>query len=106
MGFSVLFGCRGKEEASKPKAAPAIPIRYGVELRHLKAADTTVPNGATFATLLGHWGFSAALTQKVVDASKGVFDLRKLRARDSLTVIRDSAGGQVRHLVLRPDPYS
>ena len=106
LGLSVLSGCRSEDEASKPRAAPAVPVRYGVELRHLKAADTTVPNGATFATLLGHWGFSAALTQKVVDASKGVFDLRKLRAGDSLTVIRDSVGGQVRHLVLRPDPYS
>ncbi len=64
LGLSVLSGCRSEDEASKPRAAPAVPVRYGVELRHLKAADTTVPNGATFATLLGHWGFSAALTRR------------------------------------------
>jgi Peptidase family M23/Csd3 second domain len=106
LGLFVLFGCRGKEDAPKPKLEPAVPVRYGIELRCLKAVDTTIPNGATFSTLLGNWGFPATVTQKVVDASKGVFDLRKLKARDSLTVIRDSISGKVCHLILRPDPYT
>lgn len=65
-------------------------------------ADSVVPQGATFGSILAAHGLSAPLTQRLVEACAGVFDVRKLRTGQPIHYAFDSTG-RLRHLVYEPD---
>jgi len=94
-----VSGCK---EEPKPEAAKPIPTRFGVSLAGVRFHDTTVPAGTNFGALLGLHGLDGSTTQKLVEACKGVFDLRKLRSGQPLHLAFDGSG-RLRHLVYEPD---
>ena len=67
-----------------------------------KISDTTVPDGATFSSLMSAHGLSAPVTQRLVEACAGVYDVRKLRAGQPLHLAYDTTG-KLRHLIYEPD---
>lgn len=94
----MLLGCSKKEEALAPKA----PIRFDLSLDTLRMEDSVVPQGATFGAILASHGLSAPLTQRLVEACAGVFDVRKLRTGQPIHYAFDSTG-RLRHLIYEPD---
>lgn len=65
-------------------------------------ADSVVPKGATFGAILAAHGLSAPVTQRLVEACAGVFDVRKLRTGQPLHYAFDHTG-RLRHLIYEPD---
>lgn len=96
---------------SSPASAPAetavakkpAPIRFGMSLDSVVIRDTVVPRGGTFASIMASIGWASSATFKLVEASKGVFDLRGLRAGRPLHYVRDTAG-RLRFLIYEHDP--
>lgn len=91
---------------SQPKAEvikPLVPIRFGFSLDSVVMRDSVVPDGGTFASIMGSLGWAGSTTYKLVEASKGVFDLRGLRAGRPLHYVRDTSG-RLRYLIYEHDP--
>lgn len=95
----MLSSCSGRK--TPPPAAAE--IRFGLSLDTLRLRDTIVPSGATFGSILASHGLDAPLTQRLVEACAGVYDVRKLRAGQPLHLAFDTTG-RLRHLVYEPDP--
>jgi len=74
-----------------------------LSLDTLRLRDTIVPPGATFGSLLASHGLEAPLTQRLVEACAGVYDVRRLRAGQPLHLAFDTTG-RLRHVVYEPDP--
>lgn len=94
-----VLGCSKEKEA---EAAPKAPVRFELSLDTLRMVDSVVPQGATFGGILAAHGLSAPLTQRLVDACAGVFDVRRLRTGQPLHYAFDSTGA-LRHLIYEPD---
>lgn len=94
----LVAGCTKEKPAEAPKA----PQRFELSLDTLRMADSVVPRGATFGSILAAHGLDAPLTQRLVEACAGVFDVRKLRSGQPIHYAFDSTG-RLRHLVYEPD---
>lgn len=99
---SFLAGCKDKTE-TPPTPSPKAPIRFDLSLDTLRMEDSVVPSGATFGAILANHGLNAPVTQRLVEACAGVFDVRKLRTGQPLHYAFDSTG-RLRHLIYEPDP--
>ena len=100
VGFLVLRPTPPKTVApSKPPA----PVRFGFSLDSVAMRDSTVPRGGTFASILASVGWAPAATHKLIQASRGVFDLRGIRAGRPLHFVTD-ATGRLRSLIYEHDP--
>ncbi len=64
--------------------------------------DTIVSSGSTFGSILGIHGLDGSKTQRLIQACKGVFDVRKLRRGQPLHLAFD-ATGKLKHLIYEPD---
>ena len=98
----LLAGCERKKDAAPKPEAPL--KRFGISFHRREVRDTVVPRNGTLGSILGGIGLSGQACQRLVDASKGVFDLRSLRTGRPLHLISDSTG-RVRHLVYERDPF-
>lgn len=103
LGLASLFSsCSDKEKEPAAEAPPAAPVRFELSLDTLRMEDSVVPPGATFGAILASHGLAAPVTQRLVEACAGVFDVRKLRTGQPLHYAFDSTG-RLRHLVYEPD---
>lgn len=104
LGLALLLVACGKDPA--PEAPAPIPMRHGIPLTGLTVRDTVLPSGATLASLLNRYGQGPAITHALAEACQGLYELKRMRAGDSITLLLDSASGHLRHLILRPDAVS
>jgi murein DD-endopeptidase MepM/ murein hydrolase activator NlpD len=62
------------------EAPPPVETRYGIGLEGLDVCEGEIEEGATLAGILGSQGVCARRIAALAEASRGVFDLRQLRA--------------------------
>lgn len=101
LATALLLAACGKDP--EPAAPAPVPMRHGIVLTGLTVLDTVLPPGTTLASLLDRYGQGPARTHALALACQGVYDLRSMRAGDSVTLLLDSSGHGLRHLILRPD---
>lgn len=102
-GLAAFTLLRKPPPASVAVAAPVPKVsRFGLLFRRHDQVDTLVPRNGTLGTILAGIGLSGPACQKLLAASKGVFDVRGLRVGRPLHLIHDSTG-RVRHLVYEHD---
>lgn len=100
-----IFAFRGPREATAiPVATPPAPVKFGFALDTVHLLDTIVPYGHTFAGIMASLGWASGATHRLVEASKGVFDLRGLRAGRPMHYVRDTSG-RLKHLIYEHDAF-
>lgn len=80
------------------EAPPPVETRYGIGLEGLEVCEGKIEEGATLAGILGGRGVCAQQIAALVEASRGVFDLRQLRAGQPYSLFLDDER-QPRHFV-------
>jgi len=101
-----LAGCQPKTETSGPVAVQVpVPVisRFGLSFSKHQLIDTVVPQNSSLGSLIAGLGLPGSISQKLADASVGIFDVRGLRAGRPLHLIQDGTG-RVLHLVYEQDP--
>jgi murein DD-endopeptidase MepM/ murein hydrolase activator NlpD len=86
----------------------AFPIKkrtekYGVALDTFFVEQKKIMQGETFSTILSDYKIDIARINRIVDKSKGVFDIRNFRVGKFLTVLRPSADAPIDRIIYEPD---
>ena len=97
---AIIAGCSSNKEAQDEEEQP-IRLVYGIEADRYRMESGEILSGQTVGGILGGYGVSARMIDRLDRASKKVFPLRNIRPGRKYTVFMesDSLGGeQLRYL--------
>ncbi len=109
MAFVVL-SCsgRGDKEIQPVEAACEEPVlKYGLEIEKYDVEPGEVSRGDFFGSIMEDFGVGANQVQKILKASEGVFDVKKIKLGNSYEVLREKDSlGQAAFFVYELDNLS
>ena len=95
--FLALVSCTNSSNKAVPDSVagePAPQLRYGLEIQKYDVEPGQVKKGDFFGSIMEDFGVGANQVQKILKASEGVFDAKKIKLGSSYEVWRekDSSG--------------
>jgi murein DD-endopeptidase MepM/ murein hydrolase activator NlpD len=94
--FGLLFLAACKNTSQDPiegrsELRAVIPeLRYGIVVNDRRVEEAEVKNGENLSIILNRYGASGTLVHRAIQAAKGIFDARSIRAGQKYTVISDN----------------
>lgn len=102
--FFALSGGTEVELGDFPVVVPT--YKYGFVMEAYQVEENTVKPNQTLGTLLSGNGLGATDLQKLVDNSKGVFNVNShFRVNTPYLLLKDRKSGEPKHLVYQPNIY-
>lgn len=89
-----------------PPPPPPNPVAFGIELDNLHLCEGNVQQADNLSEILNRNGVSFPEINQVVQASEGVFDVRKLRAGKHFCFLREDSLDKVCYFIYEPDPIN
>ncbi len=90
--LSVIVSCSGSDDKSVGKSAieqPSPVLKYGLEIEKYDVEPGQVKKGDFFGSIMEDFGVGAGQVNRVLNASKGVFDARKIKVGSQYEVLRE-----------------
>lgn len=94
---TLFFGCSSQKgevvEVQDDMAAQPL-MKYGIEIEKYDVEPGEIGRGEFFGSIMEKAGVDAGRVQRIIEASKGVFDARKVKLGSSYEILRerDSSG--------------
>lgn len=85
-----LAACKPKDQSQQEAVVPEPTLLYGIAIDSLEVKQEEVRKGDNLSIILNRHGLNGQAVQKVVEAAKGIFDVRAIRAGQGYTTISDS----------------
>lgn len=109
LGIIFLIHHLLRDEYHQEEPVVEVPpqMKYGIEIDSFNLYNRTVLKDQNFSDILTYYGVDYQTIDKLVKLSYPVFDLRKLRAGNSYTVMcSDDTGQRAHYLVYEDSPVS
>ena len=90
--FLALVSCTNSSNKAVPDSVagePAPQLRYGLEIQKYDVEPGQVKKGDFFGSIMEDFGVGANQVQKILKASEGVFDAKKIKLGSSYEVWRE-----------------
>ena len=101
--LSLALSCgRGKTPSGEPEPEPELP-RLGFFADSLLVEEWTVQPGETFSGLFTRMGMTSDESFRLAQVCDSVFDVRRLRAGNSIEAYFDSLGHELKYVVYSND---
>lgn len=100
----LLAACKPKEQKPEDQHVHEPTLLYGIVVDSLEVNQQEVQKGDNLSLILNRHGLSGQAVQQVVDASKGIFDVRAIRAGQAYTTISDTS--RLRYWIYEKDLVS
>ena len=101
--LSLVLSCgRGKTPSGEPEPEPELP-RLGFFADSLLVEEWTVQPGETFSGLFTRMGMTSDESFRLAQVCDSVFDVRSLRAGNSIEAYFDSLGHELKYVVYNND---
>ena len=101
--LSLALSCgRGKTPSGEPEPEPELP-RLGFFADSLLVEEWTVQPGETFSGLFTRMGMTSDESFRLAQVCDSVFDVRRLRAGNSIEAYFDSLGHELKYVVYNND---
>ena len=101
--LSLALSCgRGKAPSGEPEPEPELP-RLGFFADSLLVEEWTVQPGETFSGLFTRMGMTSDESFRLAQVCDSVFDVRRLRAGNSIEAYFDSLGHELKYVVYSND---
>lgn len=105
--FLIRFLIRDDYRLEEPEVVPPPQMKYGIVVDSFNLHNRTVMRDQNLSDILTYYGVDYQTIDKLVKLSLPVFDLRKLRAGNSYTVMcRDDTEQKAHYLVYEDSPVS
>lgn len=105
----IVFGCAnavGDESVVLLEEAPVDQNVYGINLNEFYAIEGEIKKGDFFGTLLLNLGASGSSSQKLIEASKGVFDVTKIIIGNAYEAFYTNKGDSLVYFIYEIDKTS
>lgn len=80
-------------------------VKYGFTLDTFQINEGKIQKNQTFGTMLSDWGIDMLSIETLVQNSKGVFNLNRLRLGQDYLLLLDRSTGKPKHLVFEPNVF-
>ena len=106
--FAVCCSGSKKNDAAPVQVEPKAPVlEYGIEVGKYDVEPGEVKKGDFFGSIMEDFGVGANQVQKILKASEGVFDVKKIKLGNSYEVLREKDSlGQAAFFVYELDNLS